>query len=363
MNTETQTSLFEPLTNSNLELKNRIVMAPMTRSRAIGSIPNDLMATYYAQRSSAGLIITEGVSPSPNGLGYARIPGVFNEEQVEGWKKVTDSVHAEDGKIFMQIMHTGRIAHPDNLPAGVRILGPSAVRPDVQMWTDQSGMQPIPSPEAMSEEDIEETIEEFATAAKNAIDAGFDGIELHGANGYLLEQFLNPHVNIRTDQYGGSVKNRIRFVLEVTRAVVDVIGKEKTAIRLSPFNTFNDMPEYSDTTDTYETLVTELEKLGIRYIHVVETAARTHEAGQQLLSTIYEVFSNLIIVNGGYSREMAEETLEKGRADMISFGRPFISNPDLPRKFYEGIPLAEPDSSTFYSADEKGYTDYSFSKN
>lgn len=363
MKTETQVSLFEPFEAQNLELNNRIVMAPMTRSRAIGSYPNDLMATYYKQRASAGLIITEGVAPSPNGLGYARIPGIFNDEQVEGWKKIADAVHEEGGKIFMQIMHTGRIAHSANIPDGAKVVGPSAVQADSNMWTDDSGMQPLPEPEVITEDQTKETIEEFTTAAKNAVDAGLDGIELHGANGYLLEQFLNPHVNVRTDKYGGSTDNRIRFVLEVAKSVAKTIGGEKTGIRLSPYNTFNDMPEYDETFETYTTLVEELDKLDIAYIHLVETAARNYDDGTELLTVLREKFGNLVIVNGGYDRESAEEVLEDGRADLISFGAPFISNPDFPHRLQEGIPLTEPDKSTFYSADEKGYIDYSFSKN
>lgn len=363
MKTETQVSLFEPFETEILKLNNRIVMAPMTRSRAIGSIPNDLMAEYYRQRSSAGLIITEGVSPSPNGLGYARIPGIYNDGQVEGWKKVTDAVHAEEGKIFMQIMHTGRIAHSANIPDDAKVVGPSAVRADSNMWTDESGMQPLSEPEAMSEDDIKKAIEEFTTAAKHAVDAGFDGIELHGANGYLLEQFLNPHVNIRTDEYGGSVENRIRFVIEVAKSVADTIGAEKTGIRLSPYNTFNDMPEYEETFETYATLVEELNRLDIAYIHLVETAARNYDQGLELLNLLRDKFENLVIVNGGYDRESAEEVLDERRADLVSFGIPFISNPDFPRRLEQEIPLAEPDKNTFYSADEKGYTDYSFLEN
>lgn len=363
MKTETQVSLFEPFETENLQLKNRIVMAPMTRSRAIGSVPNDLMKTYYSQRASAGLIITEGVAPSPNGLGYARIPGIYNPEQVNGWKKITDSVHEEGGKIFIQIMHTGRIAHHENIPDDAKVVGPSAVRADSNMWTDKSGMQPIPDPEGMSEAEIKETIREFTTAARNSIEAGFDGIELHGANGYLLEQFLNPHVNVRTDEYGGSVKNRIRFVVEAAKSVINSIGQERVGIRLSPYNTFNDMPEYEETFETYIALVEELNKLDIVYIHVVEGSAKNHKNGKQLLNLIRKKFENVVIVNGGYDRESAEQVLDEGRADLVSFGVPFISNPDFPRRLEEELPLNEPDKNTFYSAGEKGYTDYSFSEN
>ena len=355
--------LFDSYKLKDTILRNRIVMAPMTRSRAIGSIPNDLMAKYYGQRASAGLIVTEGVSPSPNGLGYARIPGIYNAEQAVGWEKIAEAVHRKGGKIFMLIMHTGRIAHSANIPDGAKVVGPSAVQADSNMWTDESGMQPLPEPEKMSEDEIREAIEEFTSAAENAVDAGFDGIELHGANGYLLEQFLNPHVNVRTDEYGGGVENRIRFVIEVVKSVAERIGAGKTGIRLSPYNTFNDMPEYDETFETYAALVEELNNLDIAYIHLVETAAQNYDDGLQLLTLLREKFDNLVIVNGGYDRESAEEVLKEGRADLVSFGSPFISNPDFPRRMKEGIPLTEPDNNTFYSADEKGYTDYSFSEN
>ncbi|SMO94049.1 alkene reductase [Gracilimonas mengyeensis] len=363
MKKDTEVSLFEAFETKNLKLKNRIAMAPMTRSRAIGSIPNDLMAEYYSQRSSAGLIITEGTSPSPNGLGYPRIPGIYTKEQVEGWKKITHAAHEKGAKIFIQFMHTGRIAHPANFAHEGKVLGPSAVQADSDMWTDESGMQSIPEPEAMTEDDLKKTIAEFSQAAKDAVTAGFDGVELHGASGYLLEQFLNPHVNVRTDQYGGSIENRIRFVLEVAESVANAIGAEKTGIRLSPFNTFNDMPAYEETPETYTKLVEGLNKLDLAYIHLVEGFARDHKKGPGLLNVLSEKFDNLVIVNGGYDRESAEKALKEGRADLVAFGAPFISNPDLPRRLQENIPLAEADKSTFYSADEKGYTDYAFSKN
>ncbi|MDJ1503084.1 alkene reductase [Xanthocytophaga agilis] len=354
--------LFEPISFHGITLSNRIVMAPMTRSRAIGSIPNDLMATYYTQRVSAGLIITEGVSPSPNGLGYARIPGIYTNEQIEGWKKTTKSVHQQNGKIFIQFMHVGRIAHPANMPEKSKILAPSAIAAQGQMWTDTQGMQPFPVPIAMSQSEVAETIQEFAQAAENAIRAGFDGVELHGANGYLLEQFLNPYTNTRNDSYGGSIENRCRFVLEVTQAVISRVGKDKVGVRISPFSTFNDMPAYSETVATYDYLSQEFNKLDIAYLHVVEYAARATEEGQQLSKTIRNNFKGTLVLNGGYTGTKAEEAITTKQADLVSFGSAFIANPDLPYRLQHGIPLAQPDSNTFYTADEKGYTDYPVSE-
>lgn len=358
MKHQTKTKLFEPVALNGLQLKNRIVMAPMTRSRAIGAVPNSLMVTYYAQRASAGLIITEGTAPSPNGLGYARIPGIFNKEQAAGWKPVTDAVHEKGSKIFVQLMHVGRIAHPANMPGNSEILAPSPVGAAGEMWTDSLGMQPHPTPKPMSAADIDRTIEEFGRAAENAVEAGFDGVEIHGANGYLVEQFLNPGANIRTDEYGGSTLNRIRFTMKVADRIIQAIGKDRTGIRLSPYNTFNGMPPYDGTFETYETLAKELNKLGILYIHLVETAAGNQERGPRLIASMKANFRNTLIVNGGYTGQKAGEAIETNHADLIAFGSPFISNPDLPERIENDIPLAPADKTTFYSADAKGYTDY-----
>jgi len=263
-------TLFTPTTLGELQLKNRVVMAPMTRNRAIDNIPNELMAQYYAQRATAGLIITEGTSPSPNGLGYPRIPGIFSAEQVAGWKLVTDAVHAEGGKIFIQLMHCGRIGHPLNLPAGARVLGPSAIAAAGDIYTDAEGMKPNAMPQAMTEADIKTAIEEFAQGAKNAVAAGFDGVELHGANGYLIEQFIRPNSNQRTDRYGGTIENRARFVLEVADAVIKAIGKDKVGIRLSPFGVVNDMPLYDAMEADYTWLAQQLNARGLVYIHLVD---------------------------------------------------------------------------------------------
>ena len=354
--------LFEPSFLGNAALKNHIVMSPMTRCRAIGSIPNDLIAVYYGQRAGAGLIITEGVSPSPNGLGYARIPGIFNDQQVEGWKKITKAVHNKGGKIFIQFMHTGRMSHILNLPEGGRILAPSAIRVTTgQMWTDQQGLQDFSMPEAMTAEEIILTKNEYISAARNAIAAGFDGVELHGANGYLLEQFLSPESNQRTDEYGGSIENRCRFVLEVAEGVSMAIGKEKTAIRLSPYGAAGDMKPYAEVDATYAYLAEKLNDIGIVYIHLVDHSAMgAPEVPMTIKQTIREKFKNCLILAGGYHKESAEKDLQSGLADLIAFGRPFISNPDLVQRFENDWPIAAQDFSTFYSADEKGYTDYPF---
>lgn len=334
-------------------------MAPMTRSRAIGNIPNDLMATYYQQRAGAGLIITEGTSPSPNGLGYSRIPGIFNQEQVEGWRKVTEAVHEKDAKIFIQLMHTGRVSHPLNMPEGAQLIAPSAVVAKGDMWTDQEAMQPHPTPRAMTSNEINESLQEFVTAAKNAIEAGFDGVELHSANGYLLEQFLNPGTNQRADAYGGSVEKRARFVLEVAAAVAEAIGKEKVGIRLSPYSVFNDMPLYEETDQTYQYLASELNKLGLAYVHLINyTTAGDPAALKALVQEIRNSFKNTLILSAGYTQERAEKDLQSGLADLVAFARFFISNPDLVERFKTGAELAEPDVNTFYSPDEKGYIDY-----
>jgi N-ethylmaleimide reductase len=355
-----QNKLFSPYKLGNMELKNRIVMAPMTRSRAIGNIPNDIMATYYEQRSDAGLIVTEGTSPSPNGLGYCRIPGIFSGAQVEGWKKITKVVHAKGGHIFLQIMHTGRISHSLNLPQGTVVLSPSAVKPAGQIWTDASGMQDFPTPKEMTPEEIELTKKEYVRAAKNVITAGFDGLELHGANGYLLEQFLSPHSNQRTDHYGGKIENRCRFVLEVVDGVCAAIGKEKIGIRLSPYGAASDMKPYPEIDATYVYLAAELNKRGIAYIHVVDHSGMgAPGVPGSIKKAIREKFQNTLILAGGYDKERAKAELRSGSTDLITFGRPFINNPDLVKRLMNDLPLAKDlDTKTFYSPGEKGYTDY-----
>jgi N-ethylmaleimide reductase len=355
-----ESKLLSSYKKGNFALKNKVVMAPMTRSRAIGNVPNELMAAYYEQRAGAGLIITEGVSPSPNGLGYARIPGAFSPEQTEVWKAIATAVHARGAKIFMQLMHTGRISHKLNLPEGAEVLAPSAVKPAGQMWTDSKQLQDFPTPKAMTTAELHITLNEYVTASKNAIAAGFDGIELHGANGYLLEQFLSPISNIRTDEYGGSIENRCRFVIEVAKAVAEAIGTDKTAIRLSPFGVASDMPHYPEIEAEYTYLAEQLNKIGIAYIHLVDhSSLGAPEVPASIKKAIREKFKNTLILAGGYNKERAEADIENGSADLIAFGRPFLNNPDLVERFTNNWPLStDLDFNTFYTPGEKGYTDY-----
>jgi N-ethylmaleimide reductase len=352
--------LFTPEKVGSAMVENRVVMAPMTRCRAIDNVPNELMAEYYKQRSGAGLIITEGTSPSPNGLGYARIPGIFSKQQVEGWKMITSAVHEDGGKIFVQLMHTGRISHPLNMPSGARILAPSAVEAAGQMWTDTEMLQDFPVPAAMTDEDLLHAKTEFVDAALNAMDAGFDGVELHGANGYLLEQFLSPVSNIRKDSYGGSIENRCRFVIEVADVVAEAIGKDKTAIRLSPYGVASDMPHYPEIDPTYKHLSERLNNLRIAYIHLVDHSAMGAPAvPMEMKKLIRNNFKNTIILSGGYDKERAEADIQSGLGNLVAFGRPFINNPDLVKRLKSNWPLSQDlHMELFYSADEKGYTDY-----
>jgi N-ethylmaleimide reductase len=351
--------LFSKATLGPLPLQNHMVMCPLTRSRATGNVPNDLMAEYYGQRASAGLIITEGTSPSPNGLGYPRIPGIFSSEQVTGWKKVTDAVHAKGAKIFVQLMHTGRIGHQLNLPKGAKVLAPSAVRAAGQMYTDAEGLKDHPTPEAMTAADILATKAEFVTAATNAVKAGFDGIELHAANGYLLEQFIRPNSNTRTDQYGGPIENRARFVLEVVEATIAAIGKDKVGIRLSPFGVFNDMPLYPEMESDYAYLAGKLNDLGLVYIHLVDHSAQgAPVVPDSVKATFRKTFKRTLILSGGYDAARAEADLAAGKADLIAFGKAFLANPDLVERWKTQAKLNAFDASTFYTPGVKGYTDY-----
>lgn len=356
----TQTKLFDTVKLGQVNVLNRIVMAPMTRCRAIGNIPTEMMVKFYKQRSSAGLMITEGTAPSPNGLGYARIPGIFSMQQVEGWKKVTDETHGNGSKIFLQLMHCGRISHPLNMASGTQILAPSAIKASGQMWTDEKQLQDYPTPKAMTEEDISMTKREFVTAAKNAIDARFDGVELHGANGYLLEEFLSPVSNIREDSYGGTIENRCRFILEIVKEIAEAIGKDKTGIRLSPYGVASDMPHYPEMDATYNYLSEQLNILDIAYIHLVDHSSMgAPEVPIAIKKLIRNNFKNKLILCGGYKKETAEKDLESGLADLIAFGRPFINNPDLVERMANNWPLStDLKMDLFYSAGNEGYTDY-----
>ncbi len=352
-------TLFTPASLGKLHLKNRVVMSPMTRSRAIGNVPNGLMEKYYRQRAGAGLIITEGTSPCPNGLGYARIPGMYSDAQVQGWRNVTNGVHEAGGKILVQLMHTGRVSHPANMPEGTRIVAPSAIAAPGTMWTDSNGAQPQPVPVAMDEADISQAIGEYAHAAKCAMEAGFDGIELHGANGYLIDQFLNTASNQRTDRWGSSIENRIRFAVEVAKACATAIGAEHVGMRISPYGVFNGMAPDAETDALYERLVAELSRIGLAHIHVVDHSSMgAPEVSPAIKAKIRAGFKGTYILSGGYDLARANADLDAHRGDLVAFGRPFISNPDLVEKLRNNLPLVPPDMNTFYTPGEKGYTDY-----
>lgn len=354
-----QDMLFSKYQMGSIELENRVVMAPLTRSRSIENIPGDIVVDYYKQRAEAGLIVAEGTSPSPDGLGYARIPGLFSAEQVTAWKKVTSGVHGAGGKIFVQLMHTGRVSHIANLPAGARVLAPSAVAMTGTVWTDAKGMQPYSAPVAMTEKDIEDVILAYVHAAELAIQAGFDGVEIHGANGYLVDQFLNTASNLRTDQWGGSVQNRIRFAVEVAKRTAAKIGAERLGMRVSPYGAFNDMVADDQMEDVYELLAQELNKIGIAYIHIVDHSSMgAPEVKPGIKAKIRKAFKNTLILSGGYDRQRAEADLLEKKCDLVAFGRPFISNPRLVSKLKSGTPLVPPDASTFYTPGPVGYTDY-----
>jgi N-ethylmaleimide reductase len=354
--------LFDLFQSEHLQLENRIVMAPMTRSRAIGNIPNEIMAQYYGMRANAGLIITEGTAPSKNGLGYPNIPGIFLKEQISGWKTVTDEVHDQGGKIFLQIMHTGRIGHPLNIPEGGEIVAPSAIAASGEIFTIQKGMQAHPVPKELSIEDIEETQDEFVKAAINAIKAGFDGIEIHAANGYLPNQFINPKSNLRDDQYGGSIENRCRFVLELIEKTIGAIGSGRTSIRFSPFVEYNDMGLYDEIPATYKYLVNKLDALNLAYLHLVNVKVMGAIGGSDnFLLELVNGYDGVVMFNGGfgYNLSKAKEIIEKSEKYLVSIGMPFVSNPDLIKRLKIGAELNKPDRSTLYTPGEEGYLTYS----
>lgn len=356
--------LFTSISLGTATLQNRIVMAPMTRNRAPGNLPNTLMATYYGQRAAAGLIITEGTSPSPHGLGYPRIPGIHSAEQTDAWRGVTKAVHDRGGKIFIQLMHAGRVGNHLNLPPGAELRAPSAVTMNGVIWTDAQGEQPYNTPREMTQEDIDATIAEYAQAARNAISAGFDGVEIHAANGYLITQFLDPGSNLRTDDFGGDAVRRNHFALAVARAIIAAIGAEQVGIRISPYGLFNDMSgAYPGIADQYADLATQLGALRLAYIHLVDHSAMgapKPEAGT--VSRISHNFKNAgggaVILSGGYELNRAEADLAANSADLIAFGRPFIANPDLVERLRLNLPLNTADQATFYTPDAHGYTDY-----
>lgn len=352
--------LFEPFSARSLQLRNRMVMAPMTRSRAVdGNTPNGLMAEYYAQRASAGLIITEATSTSPNGLGYARIPGLFNDAQAHGWKAVTDAVHAKGGKIFVQLIHTGRVAHVANLPAGAEVVGPVAETCSGEIHTDTKGMQPRSMPRAMTGRDIAGAVSEYAKSARLALDAGFDGLELHAANGYLIEQFLNANVNRRTDGYGGNIEGRNRFALEVARAVAAVIGADRVGMRISPYGVYNSTGPFPDVEAQYRALAHELSALGLLYLHFVDRSSLgAPPVPAEFKIRLRGAFTGLFILSGGFDRQSAESALADKRGDLVAFGQKFLANPDLVERMRADAALNTPDTNTYYTSGPKGYTDY-----
>ncbi|HEX4222463.1 MAG TPA: alkene reductase [Pseudonocardiaceae bacterium] len=347
-------SPFEPVTIGGLTMPHRIAMSPMTRNRAPGQLPNGLMAEYYAQRADAALIITEGTQPSVVGQGYIDTPGMHSAEQIAGWRQVTDAVHAEGGRIFVQLMHTGRVGHTSMLPEGLHHVGPSAVRADIQVFLgDGHGDAPVPV--ELTEEGIESTIADYAQAAANAVEAGFDGVELHGANGYLIHQFLSTNANLRTDAWGGSPQRRTRFAVEVAKAVADRIGAHRLGMRISPGVQNNDIQE-ADPHETYAALVEGLRPIGLAYLHIFEGPYR------DITLAIRKEFDGVLILNpstpGAFTNREELSLIEDGTADVLTFAQAFLANPDLPTRLRENKPLNTPDRATFYGGNYRGYTDY-----
>lgn len=352
MSDTTLDALWTPTTVGDIALPHRLAMAPMTRDRSTPEgVPTELNAEYYTQRASHALIITEGTQPSADGQGYLLTPGIHTEEQIAGWRKVTDSVHAAGGRIVIQLMHTGRIAHPENTPHGRQPVAPSAVRPEGVMFTF-SGPQPMPEPRELTTAEVAATVDDFRQAARAAVDAGADGVEIHGANGYLVHQFLSSNANRRTDHYGGSVAGRIRFAVEVATAVAEEIGADRTSIRISPANPFNDIVE-NDTQELYRALVRELAPLNLAYLHLV------HIGDEELLDALRELWPTALVLNRA-GADLADRVADiaDGRADVVTVGALALANPDLVERVRAGAPLNTPDPATFYGGDAAGYTDY-----
>jgi len=351
--------VFSPYRFGSLELPNRLVMAPMTRNRAgPGNVPGPLSVTYYVQRASAGLIVTEGTQVSQQGQGYAGTPGIHSAEQVAGWKLVTQAVHAAGGRIFLQLWHVGRISHPSLQPNGGPPVAPSALQPAGQIMTAR-GMQPFVTPRALETSEVAGVVEDFRRGAANAKLAGFDGVELHGANGYLVDQFLKDKTNRRTDRYGGSALNRARFLLEVTEALVGEWGSERVGVRLAPTNPFNDIAD-SNPAATFAVAVGELNRFGLGYLHIVEPLATDPVAAGEKpdIRFFRRLWRGTLMGNKGYDLGRADAALRDGTVDLVSFAALFLANPDLPERFRRGAALNPPDRPTFYGGGAKGYTDY-----
>lgn len=352
------TDLFSPVELGDIALKNRIVMAPLTRNRAgDGGVPQNMNVTYYAQRATAGLIVTEATPISAMAHGYPALPGIYTDAQVAGWKKVIDAVHAKGGKIVIQLWHVGRISHPSLLPNEAFPVAPSAIKPAGQAFTYQ-GLQDYVEPRALEIGEIPAIIDDYVHATKCAIAAGFDGVEIHAANGYLLDQFLRDGSNHRTDNYGGSYENRARLLIEVTQAVVDIIGSRKVGVRLSPVNPFNDMKD-SNPQAMFNSVAEALNQFDLAYLHVVEGGI--HGGGKADpfdFSAFRKRYNGSYMANLGYDKARGNAAIASGHADVIAYGVPFIANPDLVTRFEKNAPLNDADSSTFYGGDEQGYIDY-----
>jgi N-ethylmaleimide reductase len=347
-------ALFTPLQLGRLELRNRVVMAPMTRSRAgADDEPTDMVVEYYRQRASAGLIVSEGIYPSFAGKGYCRTPGLVTRLQVKAWRKVTDAVHNEGGRIVAQIMHCGRVAHPDNKPRDAETVAPSAIRARGDMYTDTKGMQPLTTPRALTRDEIPEVVAEFARATELAYDAGFDGVEAHGTSGYLLAQFLSTGSNVREDEYGGSVANRVRFPVEVIRAMAAVDGASRVGFRICPGNPFNDLSD-ANPEETFRHFLGELRPLGLAYGHVI----RLHAVELDNIELARSAFGGPLIVNDSYKRDEAMAVVDAGKAAAVSFARAYIGNPDLARRLERNAPLARFDPGALYTPGPKGFVDY-----
>ena len=349
--------LLEPFRLGPLELPNRVVMAPMTRNRAgEGNAPTEMNATYYRQRASAGLIVTEATPVEPRGHGYPAIPGIYTDRQEQGWERVVKAVHDEGGRIFLQLWHAGRISHPSTQPNGTKPVAPSAVRPEGSVQTVE-GEREFVTPRALSTAEVDALVEDFRAAALRAREAGFDGVELHAANGYLVDQFLRDGTNRRSDRYGGSIEHRTRFLLEVTRVLIEVWGADQVGVRLSPLNPFNDM-EDSDPEATFGRAAERLGEAGIVYLHVVEPEAPEGKDEHPVVSRMREGFGGTLMVNGGYDAEDGNAAIREGRAELVSYAKLFLANPDLPERFRRDLPLNEPDPETFYGGGPEGYIDY-----
>ena len=355
--TKTTPDLFTPIDIGPLALPNRIAMAPLTRSRAEeGNVPTALNALYYAQRASAGLIISEATQVAPEGQGYISTPGIHSAEQVKGWQCVTGAVHVAGGRIVLQLWHVGRISHQSFQPGGKLPVAPSAIRPNGQAFT-ANGFEPIPTPRALELAEIPGIVAQYAQGARNAMAAGFDGLEVHGANGYLIDQFLRDGTNKRTDAYGGSIENRTRFLLEVVDAVAEVVGADRTGVRISPQNGQNDISD-SDPQRLFNHVASALSGKGLAFLHVIEGDTGGVAVPPFDYKEIKRRFGGIVIANNGFDKERANEAIEEGRADLVAFGKPFISNPDLVTRLYLNAPLAPANRETFYGGADQGYTDY-----